>query len=431
MNDEYNEYTPESADNDISYHYSYSRTPETKKKGIGAGTIVAVALACSLLGGIVGAGGVYFLGNRAAGPEKVNSSTVYEGEREQVVIDTASVNTGKELSAAQVYANNVNSTVGITTSVTTNIWGFQTTGAASGSGFILTSDGYIVTNYHVIEDSTSIRVSLYDGTEYDATIIGYDANNDIAVLKIEAEGLTPVVLGDSSNINVGDSVVAIGNPLGELTFTLTGGYVSALDREVTLSSGVTMDLMQTDCAINSGNSGGALFNMYGEVIGVTNAKYSSNTGTGASVDNIGFAIPINSVRGIIESLIENGYIVKPYLGISVSNVSSESMSYGLPQGAAVRAVESDGPADKGGLKENDIITAANGNAITGSNDLTSFISSCQAGDVVTFTVYRQGNVIDVTVTIGEKVQSGFDATTQTTQQQSGGYIYPWGGFGGW
>lgn len=157
-----------------------------------------------------------------------------------------------------------------------------------------------------------------------------------------------MVLGDSDNLNVGDPVVAIGNPLGELTFSLTSGAVSALDREITLSSSLTMNLIQTDCAINSGNSGGALFNLYGEVVGITNAKYSgSGSSSEASIDNIGFAIPINQVRSIVESIIENGYIVKPYIGVTVGNVSDEMQSYGLPQGAAVRSVTEDGPGVQG------------------------------------------------------------------------------------
>lgn len=179
-----------------------------------------------------------------------------EGVREKSVLDITAIDTSKEMTPAEVYAANVNSTVGITTSVTTNFWGFHTTSAAAGSGFILTDDGYIITNHHVIENSDSITVSLYDGTTYEAELIGYDASNDIAVLKVEAEGLTPVVIGDFENLNVGDSVIAIGNPLGELTFSLTSGAVSALDREITLSNSVTMELIQTDCAINSGNSGG-------------------------------------------------------------------------------------------------------------------------------------------------------------------------------
>ena len=236
-----------------------------KKKPLGLGAVVAVALVCSLLGGAFGAIGTYLLTQKGDIPGKPDSSVVLEGDRGNTVIDIQKIDTSKLMTPAEVYAANVNSTVGITTSITTNFWGYQTTSAASGSGFIISKDGYILTNHHVIEDSSSITVSFYDGTSKEAKLIGYDASNDIAVLKVEATDLVPVVLGDSNNLNVGDSVVAIGNPLGELTFSLTAGAVSALDREVTISNGATMRLIQTDCAINSGNSGGALFNLYGEV----------------------------------------------------------------------------------------------------------------------------------------------------------------------
>ena len=330
---------------------------------------------------------------------------------------------GKEMTAAEVYAANVNSTVGITTSITTNYFGYQTTSAAAGSGFILTQDGYILTNYHVVEGSNSIKVTTYDGTSYDAQLIGYDESNDIAVLKIDATDLTPVVLGDSDTLNVGDTVVAIGNPLGELTFSLTTGVVSALDRPVTFSTGTTMNLIQTDCAINSGNSGGALFNLYGEVIGITNAKYSSSSSSSeASIDNIGFAIPLDQVRSIFESIITNGYIVKPYIGVTVSDVSAESQSYGLPQGAAVRSVTENGPAAEAGLQENDIITAANGETITSSNDLVKLVKAASAGDTLELTVYRQGQTLTLTLTVGEQRTDALPAqTTDQTQQSQQGY----------
>ena len=375
--------------------------------------LVAVGLVLALLMGLLGSA----IGNSLFGK---GSTTIYEGQRESSVIDVAKVDTGKLMTPAEVYAANVNSTVGITTSVTTNFWGFQTTSAASGSGFILTGDGYVLTNYHVIESSNSISVTLYDGKSYDAVLIGYDESSDIAVLKIDAEGLTPVVLGDSDNLNVGDSVVAIGNPLGELTFSLTSGAVSALNREITLSNSVTMNLIQTDCAINSGNSGGALFNLYGEVIGITNAKYSGS-GSGASIDNIGFAIPINHVRGIVESIIENGYVAKPYIGVTVSDVSEETMSYGLPAGAAVRAVSEDSPAEKAGLQVNDIITAVNGKEISGRTGLSEAVSAASVGDTLTLTVYRQGNTISVDVTVGEQIQSALANEDNRQSSQQGGY----------
>ena len=431
--------------------YSYQPQPDTapeapqkpKKNRTGA-KVTALILSCALVGGAMGFGGSALQNHLAAKnadtEEAQQASVVYEGSRETSVINIAQIDTSKEMTPAEVYAQNVNSTVGIRTSITTNYWGYQTQAAAAGSGFILSADGYILTNYHVVEDSNSITVSLYDGTEYDATLVGCDESNDIAVLKIDAEGLTPVVLGDSDNLNVGDQVVAIGNPLGELTFSLTTGVVSALNREVTLSSNVTMNLIQTDCAINSGNSGGALFNLYGEVIGITNAKYSSSSSSSeASIDNIGFAIPLNHVKNIVKSIIETGSITKPYIGVTVSSVSSEAQGYGLPTGAAVRSVEADSPAAKAGLEENDIITEVDGTAITSSTELVNYVGEKTPGDELTFKVYRQGEELELTVTIGEKTQSAMPTTTTDDAQQSqqskgqsqqGGQLFPWGfGFG--
>ena len=430
--------------------YSYQPQPDTapeapqkpKKNRTGA-KVTALVLSCALVGGAMGFGGSALQNHLAAKnadtEEAQQASVVYEGSRETSVINIAQIDTSKEMTPAEVYAQNVNSTVGIRTSITTNYWGYQTQSAAAGSGFILSADGYVLTNYHVVENSDSITVSLYNGEEYDATLVGCDQSNDIAVLKIDAEGLTPAVLGDSDNLNVGDQVVAIGNPLGELTFSLTTGAVSALNREVTLSSNVTMDLIQTDCAINSGNSGGALFNLYGEVIGITNAKYSSSSsGSEASIDNIGFAIPMNHVKNIVKSIIETGSITKPYIGVTVTAVSSEAQAYGLPTGAAVRSVEEDSPAAKGGLEANDIITEVNGTTITSSSDLVSYVGEQAPGDELKLKVYRQGKTLDITVTIGEKTQSAMPATQDDAQQsqqsqgpsQQGGSMFPWNfGFG--
>ena len=198
--------------------------PEQKKKSGKAGKIVALLLACALVGGGSGFGAAALMQkNAAAQPQSTtqtssDASVMLEAKRQAAALQVASVDTGKVLTPSEVYAQNVNSTVGITTSITTNYFGYQTTSAAAGSGFILTQDGYILTNYHVVEGSNSIKVTTYDGTSYDAQLIGYDESNDIAVLKIDATDLTPVVLGDSDTLNVGDTVVAIGNPLGELTF---------------------------------------------------------------------------------------------------------------------------------------------------------------------------------------------------------------------
>ena len=441
MMDEYNNFDlPEQEDqwrSDSYTYYSQPRPepqpvpqPKPKKKKTGL-RLTALALCFSLLGGVVGAGGVLaaqrFL-NPSADKNESDASVMLEGIRESSVIEKVEVDTGERMTAAEVYAANVNSTVGITTSITTNFWGYQSTSAASGSGFIISADGYILTNFHVIENSDSISVALFNGESYAAELIGYDESNDIAVLKIEAEDLAPVILGDSDNLNVGDSVVAIGNPLGELTFSLTAGTVSAKDREVTFSNHVTMDLLQTDCAINSGNSGGALFNMYGEVIGVTNAKYSGSSGSGSTIDNIGFAIPLNSIRSIVESIIEKGYVSKPYIGVSVSDVNEAYLIYGLPRGAAVQTVTENGPAAEAGLQIGDIVTAVNGKEITGGNELIDIVSQSNVGDELKLTVYRKGNTTDITVTVGEQIQS---AQKEPENSSNNAIPFPWGygGFG--
>ena len=415
--------------------------PKKPHKKNGGKKGVALALVCALLGGGMGVGGGFLGASLARGdlPKTVVSgdgvSTVMQGVRETSVLQIQQIDSSKELTAAEVYAANVNSTVGIVTSaVTTNFWGQQTQSAAAGSGFIFTDDGYIITNYHVIEGANTVTVSTYDGTQYDAKIIGYDESNDVAVLKVEAEGLTPVVIGSSSKLNVGDNVVAIGNPLGELTFSLTAGAVSALNRDVTMSSGSTQELIQTDCAINSGNSGGALFNMYGEVVGITNAKYSGSSGSGASIDNIGFAIPMDDVYNIITSIIEKGYIEKPYIGVSVISVSDETQKYGLPQGAAVQSLTDDGPAKAAGLQVNDIITKVNDTEITSSNDLVKTISACKPGDRITLTLYRQGQTMEISLEVAQKIQSATAAaaseSSQSQQNQSRGYSGQLPGFFG-
>ncbi len=427
MNEPYeNDDSPIIWDSDNTYEYI---PPRKEKKGWGSGRVVALALVCSLLGGLFGAGCMRLMtkasvsGNPLDTPGNPDNSTVLEGDRPSSIIDISKIDTSKLMTPAEVYATNVSATVGITTSVTTNFWGYQTTVPASGSGFIFSNDGYILTNFHVVEDSSSITVSMYDGSTYKASLVGYDEGNDVAVLKIDANNLVPVVLGNSDNLNVGDSVVAIGNPLGELTFSLTAGAISAKDREITMSNGASMRLLQTDCAINSGNSGGALFNLYGEVIGITNAKYSSNSSTEASIDNIGFAIPINKARSIAESIIEKGYVSKPYVGLSVTTISAETQSYGLPQGAAVKAIAEDSPAAEAGLAINDIITHINGKEITGSSDVVSIVGDSAPGDVLKLTVYRKGQTIRLDLKVGEQIQS---ANNQNAQGQNNTSRFPWG-----
>ena len=324
----------------------------------------------------------------------------------------------EDLSLADLYEENVVSTVGITISGRTNSrYGYGYTYQASGSGFIITEDGYILTNYHVIENSDTVTVATYDEQTYDAEIIGYDETNDIAVLKIDAENLRPVTLGNSDKLRVGDSVFAIGNPLGELTFSLTHGVVSALSRNVRTEAGNSMNLIQTDCAINSGNSGGALFNSRGEVIGITNAKYSSSGMSEAEIDNVGFAIPVNSVTRIVTSIIENGYVLKPYIGVTVSPISDETAGItGIKAGAVVLDVTEGGPADQAGIRVNDVIVKVDRTEIKDSNDLVQVISKSEPGDVMTFNIYRQGEEIQIDVEIGSKTQSALNNEEKATQE---------------
>ena len=391
--------------NFTGYQYTVSQTPQApkKKQHRGGAWVVALALCFAILGGAIGGGTVWLLThNNTTSAGGSSSTTIQQGRHENVTVDINEIETGKLMTAAEVYAKNVNSTVGIQTSIiSTNLWGQQTTSAASGSGFILTADGYIVTNYHVIQNANSVTVSTYGGASYNAKIVGYDEGNDLAVLKIEATGLSPVVLGSSEKLNVGDTVLAIGNPLGELTFSLTTGVVSALNREVTFSGGTVMDLLQTDCAINSGNSGGALFNLYGEVVGITNAKYSGSSSSGASIDNIAFAIPIDSVRAIVESIIEKGYHAKPVIGVSVTDVDENSRQLGIPAGAWVKEVTAGGAAEAAGIQANDVITAINGTEISGVSDLKRILAKASAGDELSLVIWRKNQSLTLTVVVRE------------------------------
>lgn len=415
--------------------------PRKKRTGL---KITALCLACALLGGVAGGAAFRYI------PGLAESTTLYEGEHPPVAVELSNVSIDQPMSGAQVYAANVGSSVGITTElVTTNFWGQTVKGAAAGSGFVVSRDGYILTNYHVIDGASSIKVAFADGTSYDATLVGGEEPNDIAVLKIEADNLTPVVLGDSDNLVVGEQVCAIGNPLGELTFTFTSGYVSAKDRSITMQSGEIMNMLQTDTAINSGNSGGPLFNMFGQVIGITTAKYSSSSSSSASVEGIGFAIPINDVKDMVKDIIEKGYVTgKPNVGILMNDVSSEAQRYGIPAGAYVEAVLEGSCGEKAGLKQGDIITAVDNTAVTSSSQLSSAVKNYKAGDTVSFTVYRDKELQTVSVTLDESTversqamdalqqsyrESQQQAQSQQQQQNSNsyGYSWPFGNIFGW
>lgn len=435
--------------------------PRQKKKG-GAGKVIAIILACAVAGGAAGVGGAAFYNEVLAGGNR-NATVIQEMDRPRVetVVNT---NSGKPMTPEQLYAANLPSCVGITVSTTTtNFFGQTSTSAASGSGFVLTQDGFIVTNYHVIEDAVkdkavTIEVSFANDEKYSAQVVGGEKDNDVAVLKIEASGLTPVMLGDSEKLVVGEEVYAIGNPLGELTYSLTDGIVSAMDRLITTTSTnpstgatetITLNVLQTNCAINPGNSGGPLFDSYGNVIGIVSAKYTQSQ-SGVSAEGLGFALPINDVKNILSDLIEHGYVTgKPYLGVQVTPVSSDAQRYGIPAGAVVEYVAEGSCAQKAGLAVGDIIVSIDNTAIDSPSALTAALSSnYKAGMTAKLTIIRQQEEMSLDVTFDEK-NSETEANNQlqqNTQQpqtdpyygngNGGNYYYQWpfGNFGsifGW
>ncbi|MBR5164163.1 MAG: trypsin-like peptidase domain-containing protein [Ruminococcus sp.] len=285
------------------------------------------------------------------------------------------------------------------------------TATATGTGVVITEDGYIVTNAHVIYDSEngggkaeSVSVILHDDKKCDAEIIGYDTDCDIAVLKIDEKGLTAAEFGDSDSLRLGESVIAIGNPLGfELKDTVTGGMISGLDRNITIND-KAMTLIQTDAAINSGNSGGPLINKYGQVIGINSSKMSSSYSmSGASIEGIGFAIPSNAVSSIVDDIMKYGYVTgKPQLGISCQDVTETiSEMYDMPVGVYVIAVSEGSAADKAGLQKGDIITAVDGDEVKSTEELNAKKNKHSAGDEVVLTFVRDGEEEKVTVTLDE------------------------------
>jgi len=456
---ENNEYRYYNYENEGQPQYAgYGGNPMVPRKRGGSGKIVAIVLACAVAGGAAGVGGAAFYNEYLADRNKP-STVVQEMDRPQVET-VVNINSGTPMTPEQLYAANLPSCVGITVSTTTtNFFGQTSTSAASGSGFVLTADGYIVTNYHVIEEavrdqSVTIEVSFPNEEKYTAKVVGGEQDNDVAVLKIEATGLTPVTLGDSEKLVVGEEVFAIGNPLGELTYSLTDGLVSALDRLITTTSTnpttgyvetTTLNVLQTNCAINPGNSGGPLFDSYGNVVGIVSAKYTQSQ-SGVSAEGLGFALPINDVKNILTDLIEHGYVTgKPYLGVQVLPVSSDAQRYGIPAGAAIEYVAEGSCAQKAGLEVGDIIVAIDETAIDSPSALTAALSSnYKAGMTAKVTVIRQQEEKILEVTFDEKnseteANNQIQQETQQQQQQSvpnygngsnGNYYqWPFGGFG--
>lgn len=399
---------------------------------------IAACLVCALLGGI-GGGAIVASQTTNGSTSASNSESALTKSSASSSNDKAakSVSSGETLTGNQIYSLGCAQAVGITTEITsTNYFGMKSTSAVSGSGFIVTSDGYIVTNYHVIADAYTggykVSVITYDGTKYDAEIKGVEESNDIAVLKINATGLSAATIGNSDDLQVGETIYAIGNPLGELSFTMTSGMVSALDRDITTqdsSTGetTTNNMFQISAAVNEGNSGGPVYNTKGEVVGIVTAKYS-DTG----VEGLGFAIPINDVSDIADQLIKQGYVSgKSSLGIKVTTVDSAvAQYYNMVEGAYVNEVESGSCSEKAGLKVGDIVTAVNDKKVSSSSELAAAKKSYKAGETITLKVYRQGKYVDIKVTLDEEKSTAASSSGNSGNSGNSGSSGSSGGAGG-
>ena len=388
-----------------------AKAPKEKKPHGKWVKALCLCLVCALLGGLCGAG---IMAGSMNGRIAAVEQRLEEQTKETLPIGSQTSSTPAPVSTttaakpiAAIYDQACNEVVGITTEVTyTNFFGQTSSSAVSGSGFIVSPDGYILTNYHVIEyaykGNYAITVMLHDGTRYEASIVGVEDCNDIAVLKIDASGLDPVTFGDSDKLSVGDDVYAVGNPLGELEFSMTTGHVSALDRLITTEDGSeAINMFQIDAAVNSGNSGGPVYNANGEVVGIVTAKYSET-----GVEGLGFAIPINDAAKIANDLITKGYVTgKAYMGVSIDERynSMYSQYYNMPIGAFVKSVESGSCAESAGIQAGDIITRLGDVEITGYTDLKQAIKQYSAGDSAELELYRAGESRTLTVIFDEAV----------------------------
>ena len=385
-----------------------------RKNGNIARSAVALVLAAAMgfVGGFVGAQ-VGNTGGKVVIQQVAPSSTSSSDSG-----SASAVNTASGMTTAQVSEMVSPSVVVITTEqVVYSQWswyGQSQVESGAGSGVVISSDGYILTCAHVVSGASNITVTIGD-TDYPATVVGEDDTSDVAVLKIDATDLTPATVGNSDSLSVGESVLAVGNPLGELGGTVTSGIVSALNRSVTIqgtSSTNTMSLIQMDASVSPGNSGGGLFNMNGELIGLVNAKSSSSDAEG-----LGFAIPINDAIKVAQDLLENGYVSgRPYMGITYLAVTDAQTAAQLnvnAYGVYVVDVAQGGPADKAGLKTGDRIVSIDGTEIAQKDDLGTLIQQHAAGDTLSITVAREGQMQTVSLTLGEK-----NAQTQQAQKNS-------------
>ena len=373
--------------------------------------LIAVCCALSLLFGATGGAILGKLTASTAAPvaqtelTSTDTGTTAQGDSSGTggyTTTYATANSTGEMTTSQVAALMGDAVVAIDvqSESSSNYFNQTYTTTGSGSGVIIDSDGYIVTNNHVIEGASKITVYLKDGTEYEATLLGTDSQTDIALLKIDATGLTAATLGDSDSLQVGETSIAIGNPLGKLSGTVTQGIISALDREIDLGDG-TMNLLQTDAAVNPGNSGGALFNNSGELIGIVVAK---TTATG--VEGLGFAIPINDVKPILEQLRTYGYVTgRPALGLTVVEINDPmtAMSYRLSRlGVYISAVTDGSNAAKAGLQSGDCIVSIDGTEVTTVTEISDIISAKNVGDEVEISVLRDEQTISVKLALVEE-----------------------------
>ena len=426
-----------------TYHYSYNNNPQPSapqpeqpkkahKSHRTAGKVAALVLCCALVGGGAGAGGAAIYSAASGGNGGSNTvSTIYQNKTPTTTVSVSTADGIKEMSLSEIYASYADSCVCVNVTATVQQGFYQYEASGAGSGFIISEDGYIVTNYHVIDGANSIKVTLNNGESYDATLIGGEELNDVAVLKVNGvTGLKPVVLGDSDSLVVGETVSTIGNALGSYSFSQTSGTVSATGRSVTMSDGTVMNMIQTDCTINNGNSGGPLFDQYGRVVGITSAKLSNNGSTSSSeatIEGMGFAIPINDVIDIITDYMQYGYVTgRPSMGITVASITEQYQStFGWPAGVYVNSVESGSCAEAAGLKQGDIITKLGDTEVTSVSELSSAKNQFKAGESTTLTIYRSGEYLTVNITFDEQTAST-TANSGTTDNSQNGYGYGYG-----
>jgi len=372
-------------------------TQKEKKKNSIVGKAVVKYIAIITLSITAGFGGA-FLYNKMYPAGTNNSAIIYQSVDRNV---SQAKNRNDELSIPQIVEMVENSVVEIKTETSSSFRGAYVREGA-GSGVIITANGYIVTNNHVIEGTNKVYVTLKNGEVYDAVVIGRDILNDLAVVKIEETNLTPAILGDSDSLVVGELAIAIGNPLGSLGGTVTNGIISSLSRNISID-GIEMNLLQTNSAVNPGNSGGGLFNGYGELIGVVNAK-----SMGSDIEGLGFAIPVNAAREVIEEIMSNGYISgKARLGISIIEIKTdlEAQEYGVKDlGTYIYAIEEGSAAMKAGLKEKDLILAINDKVVETSAEIRNEINKHEVNEEITITILRDKKMITVTAVLQETIE---------------------------